>query len=59
MAVPSCVPTRRVSFCDDAGMPVIGSRRVLKCAMLHDGVIRRSDDEFGEVMRRGMSAAAA
>ena len=27
--------------------------------MLHDGVIRRSDDEFGEVTRRGMSAAAA
>lgn len=26
--------------------------------MLHDGVIRRSDEEFGELMRSGTSAAA-
>lgn len=36
----------------------MGSRRDLKCAMLHDGVIRRSDDELAEMMSRGMSAAA-
>lgn len=34
---------------------MIGSRRDLKSAMLQDGVMRRSDDELGEVMRRGTS----
>ena len=35
----------------------MGSRRALSCAMDHDGDIRRSDDEFGELMRSGTSAA--
>lgn len=38
-------------------MPVIGSRRVLNCAMLHDGVTRRSEVEFGEMMKMGTSRA--
>ena len=39
-----------------AGTPVMGSRRVLRCAMDHEGEMRRSEDEFGEVMSRGTSA---
>ena len=38
-------------------MPVIGSRRVLKCAMVHDGFTRRSDCAFEDLIRSGMSAA--
>jgi hypothetical protein len=38
-------------------MPVIGSSLVLNCAMLHAGVTRLSDEEFSDVMRRGMSWA--
>tara|TARA_R110002003_G_scaffold141_13_gene12971 strand:- start:8084 stop:8266 length:183 start_codon:yes stop_codon:yes gene_type:complete len=34
----------------------MGSRRDLRCAIVHDGEIRRSDDEFGELMMRGTSA---
>ena len=39
-------------------MPVMGSKRVLKWAMLHAGVIRRSDEELAEAMSSGISAAA-
>jgi hypothetical protein len=34
----------------------MGSKRDLRCAIVHDGEIRRSDEEFGELMMRGTSA---
>lgn len=34
----------------------MGSKRDLRCAMLHDGLMRRSEDELGELMMRGTSA---
>jgi len=34
----------------------MGSKRDLRCAMVHDGLILRSDDELGELMMRGTSA---
>lgn len=38
-------------------MPVMGSRRDLKCAIVHDGFTLLSDDALDDLMRRGMSAA--
>jgi hypothetical protein len=35
----------------------MGSKRDLRCAIVHDGEIRRSDEELGELMIRGTSAA--
>jgi hypothetical protein len=35
----------------------MGSKRDLRWAIVHDGEMRRSDEEFGEVMMRGTSAA--
>jgi hypothetical protein len=35
----------------------MGSRRAFRWAMLQDGEMRRSDDELGELMRSGTSAA--
>lgn len=40
-----------------AGMPVMGSRRVLSWAMDHEGEMRRSDDVLAEQTSRGTSAA--
>jgi hypothetical protein len=34
----------------------MGSKRDLRWARVHDGEIRRSDEEFGELMMRGTSA---
>jgi hypothetical protein len=34
----------------------MGSRRDLRCAMVHDGEMRRSDEELGELTSRGTSA---
>jgi hypothetical protein len=34
----------------------MGSRRDLRWAMVHDGEMRRSDEELGELTRRGTSA---
>lgn len=48
---------RRLSLCWLAGTPVMGSRRALSWEMDHEGVIRRSEDEFSDVISRGMSAA--
>jgi hypothetical protein len=50
-------PTRRDSCWLLAGTPVIGSSRLFRWAMLHDGDMRRSDEELGELMRSGTSAA--
>lgn len=36
---------------------MIGSSRLFRWAILHDGEIRRSDDELGELIRSGTSAA--
>ena len=38
-------------------MPVIGSSRVLSWDMVHDGVIRRSEEELGDTTKRGTSGA--
>src|SRR5262245_32787264 len=37
-------------------MPVIGSNLVLSWFRVHDGVMRRSEDEFSEMTCMGMSA---
>ncbi len=36
-------------------MPVTGSNFVLSCAIVHDGVIRRSDEAALEEIKSGMS----
>jgi len=46
-----------LNFCEPAGIPVTASRRPLSCAMVHAGDMRRSEDEFSEVISRGTSAA--
>jgi hypothetical protein len=51
------LPSRKVSFCDRGGMPVTGSSFAFSWPIVHDGVIRRSEDEFSEVIWRGMSPA--
>jgi hypothetical protein len=38
-------------------MPVTGSSFAFSWPIVHDGVIRRSEDEFSEVIWRGMSPA--
>lgn len=40
-------------------MPVIGSSRVLNCEIVQAGEMRRSEDEFTEVMSMGISAAVS
>lgn len=37
---------------------MIGSRRDFKNAMVHEGLIRRSDEAFGELTSSGTSGAA-
>jgi hypothetical protein len=56
MGVGSWEAMRRESCWQLAGTPVMGSRRVLRWAMDHEGEMRRSEDELGEVMSRGTSA---
>jgi hypothetical protein len=56
MGVGSWEAMRRESRWQLAGTPVMGSRRVLRWAMDHEGEMRRSEDELGEVMSRGTSA---
>ena len=46
-----------MSFCDEGGMPVTGSSFALSCAIVHDGVMRRSEEEAVEVISRGISRA--
>ena len=38
-------------------MPVTGSSLVLRCAIVQDGVMRRSEEEALEVIKMGMSRA--
>ncbi len=38
-------------------MPVTGSSFALRCAIVHDGVMRRSEEEAVEVIRSGISRA--
>ena len=44
------LPSFNVSLCDNGGMPVTGSSFAFSCPMVHEGVIRRSDEEFSEVI---------
>lgn len=44
-----------MSFWDDGGIPVIGSSFVFKWAIVHEGVMRRSEEEAVEMTKRGMS----
>lgn len=46
-----------MSFCEDGGIPVTGSSLILRCAIVQEGVIRRSDDEAVDVMSSGTSRA--
>jgi hypothetical protein len=39
-------------------MPVMGSSFAFNWPMVHDGVIRRSEEELSDVIWRGMSPAA-
>lgn len=57
MATGLWLPIRSVSFWERGGMPVTGSSFALSCPMVHEGVIRRSEWEFSEVMDIGMSPA--
>ncbi len=50
-------PRRSDNCCEPDGMPVMGSRRVLRCAMVHEGEMRRSDEELGDTIWRGTSGA--
>jgi hypothetical protein len=34
----------------------MGSKRDFRCAIVHEGETRRSDEELGELMMRGTSA---
>lgn len=52
-----CWLTRSVIFCDDGGIPVTASSFDFSWPMVQEGVIRRSDEELSEVMRRGISPA--
>ena len=51
--------SRRVSLCDEGAMPVTGSSLLFRCAIVQDGVMRRSEEESVEVTRIGMSRAVA
>jgi hypothetical protein len=53
----SCEPTRSASCWHDAGIPVMGSRRVRRWAMVHAGEMRRSVEKPAEETCRGTSAA--
>jgi hypothetical protein len=57
MGMASCEATRSASCWHDAGIPVMGSRRVLRCAMVHEGEMRRSVEKPAEEICRGTSAA--
>jgi hypothetical protein len=59
MRVTSPVDVLRVILCDEGGTPVTGSNLVLSWLMDHDGVMRRSDEEFSDRTRRGISAMMA
>jgi len=51
--------TWMASFWQEGGMPVIGSSLALSCVMVHDGVIRRSEDAFSDTTIKGTSAMIA
>jgi hypothetical protein len=42
--------------CDEGGTPVIGSSFVFSWPIVHEGVIRRSDEALSDMTMRGMSA---
>lgn len=46
---------RNVSLCEDGGIPVTGSSLIFSCAIVHEGVMRLSDEDAGEVTSSGMS----
>lgn len=50
--------TLRNKIWEEGGMPVIGSSLTLSSDMVHEGVIRRSEDEFSEITCKGTSAMA-
>lgn len=58
IATASCEPKRRLRVWADAGIPVMGSRRDLRWAMVQDGDTRRSEPESVDLMSNGMSADA-
>ena len=46
-----------MSFCDAGGMPVTDSSLALRREMVHEGVMRLSDEEAVEMIRSGISWA--
>lgn len=44
------------SRCDEGGTPVIGSSFAFSWPMVHDGVMRRSEETFSDTTMRGTSA---
>ena len=50
-------PILRLSPWQLAGIPVTGSKRPLSWAMVQDGDMRRSEEEFSETISIGTSAA--
>ena len=48
----------RLILIADGGMPVIGSSFVLSWLIVHDGVMRRSEEALSEMTSSGTSAIA-
>lgn len=51
------VALRSVNRCEPSGIPVIGKSFVFRCEMVHDGLMRRSEEEDSELTRTVTSAA--
>lgn len=51
----SFVKVLRVMRCEEGGMPVMGSILVFSWAMDHEGVMRRSEEEYSDVTYIGTS----
>lgn len=51
--------TCKASLWNDGGIPVMGSSFDLSWLMVHEGVIRRSDEAFSDTTINGTSAMAA
>lgn len=56
MGMVCCAEVWREICWFEGGMPVTGSSFVLRVLIDHEGVMRRSDDEFSETTCKGTSA---
>lgn len=55
----ACDPTFKLRRWHEAGMPVMGSRRPLRVAIVHAGDTRRSEDEVSDLTSKGTSCVVA